>query len=274
MPKFLFLYETLDRVADQVRRFCRLLLVTCALIGTIPGVAAAPSGRAIPHTSTRQMVQLVDSAVVMVIYVHNKKIATGSGFFITPQLIVTNRHVVEYAGSRPVFVASNALGGLRPTRIVALSGSTKVREQDYAVLELAEPANVSTLRLATAPGRLEDVMAAGFPGFVTRDDPRLFKLLSGDLTQAPDVVITRGVVNAVYHRDTGPRMVLHDAEVSQGNSGGPLLDACGHVVAVNTYLAQDSRSGRRGFYSQAGGDLIGFLKVNSLPFTEVEGHCQ
>jgi hypothetical protein len=55
---------------------------------------------------------------------------------------------------------------------------------------------------------------------------------------------TAGIVSAVDRRDrrTGVTYLQTDAALNPGNSGGPLLDAEGRVVGVNTMVYTDGRS--------------------------------
>ena len=63
-----------------------------------------------------------------------------------------------------------------------------------------------------------------------------------------------GIVSALKRRITAPNgfeiqnIVQTDAAINQGNSGGPLLDASGRVLGINTQIASES----------GGSDGIGF----------------
>ncbi|NIO43068.1 MAG: hypothetical protein GTO41_24670, partial [Burkholderiales bacterium] len=71
------------------------------------------------------------------------------------------------------------------------------------------------------------LFAIGFPGAGTR--------LSTDLKMS----FTTGTINRVFtgsFSERGPqiRIIQHSAPTNPGNSGGPIINACGQVVGVNT----------------------------------------
>ena len=56
----------------------------------------------------------------------------------------------------------------------------------------------------------------------------------------PGIVASSGVVQQVIENEKNIAMVMHSAKISGGNSGGPLVDACGRVVGINTYTHADT----------------------------------
>jgi len=88
------------------------------------------------------------------------------------------------------------------------------------------------------------IPAAGLPA-ATPGDPRALRV--GDLVLAMGNplgmvgALAVGIVHAVEGRDgaggRGPRWIRADVRLAPGNSGGPLADARGHVVGVNTLIA-------------------------------------
>ncbi len=59
----------------------------------------------------------------------------------------------------------------------------------------------------------------------------------------------------------GTHTVGHSAEISPGNSGGPLVDECGRVVGVNTFAVVD---GAQAKYALSSADLAAYLKQNGI----------
>lgn len=149
--------------------------------------------------------------------------STGTGIIVSDDgEIVTNAHVVEFAASISVLLA----GETEPTPAELLAVDTG---NDLALLRV----DVEGLRPATfaAPGstRLGDeVVAIGY---------------ALSLDGAPSV--TRGIVSALNRTIITASgaldgLVQTDAAISSGNSGGPLVNANGEVVGINTAVARGS----------------------------------
>jgi S1-C subfamily serine protease len=136
--------------------------------------------------------------------------ASGSGFIVAEGRVLTNNHVVE--GCKRMS-ARNAAGG----RVAAGVLATDPR-RDLAVLSVP-PAFGPALVFRDGPAvqRGESVVVYGFP-------------LSGVLSSGPS--LTTGDVSALSGLRDNPLHFTITAPVQPGNSGGPLLDAQGHVIGV------------------------------------------
>jgi hypothetical protein len=234
-----------------------------------PGKPDAP-----PAVSRATVRESLEQSVVLVFAVFGDgKGGTGTGFFITPDTIVTNRHVVGSDAPEVVRVASQALGRVLPAQLEHVSPGGETGQRDYAVLKIADPLG-TPLTLAPDVEKLARIYVGGFPGYFTRKDPRMKSLLEGDSTATPEMSMSLGDV-ILGQEKIGKKVpvVIHTADVRPGNSGGPLLDACGRVVGINTFIGLDDVSKRTTSWSLHSADLAAFLSEQQVSFQMNEDVC-
>ncbi|PIW22516.1 MAG: hypothetical protein COW32_04110 [Candidatus Aquicultor secundus] len=156
--------------------------------------------------------------------------ADGSGFIVDKSgLIVTNAHVVQDSNSTANKIT--VLMGDQQEVSAKLLGTDP--STDIAVLKI-DPQG-KTLRVLDLgdSSKLQvgdDVYAIGSP----------FEL---------DGTLTQGIVSAINRTIDSPNQqfkirgaIQTDAAVNPGNSGGPLLNAFGEVVGINSQIASNSGS--------------------------------
>lgn len=217
-----------------------------------------------PETST--LGALLERATVLVVMDHS----LGSGFFVSDRYIVTNHHVVGAA--REAQVASRVLGGLVPARVVAVGSGAERGTQDIAVLEIAPQAGISALSVGIAPGRLETVTASGFPGAV------LETIQAKRSDGLPEANFTQGIVTShQVQQPGGIATIIHTAQIGHGNSGGPLVDAGGCAVGINSWLSPDAMGDvifSTYFQALDASELRRFLKAHDIAFNAVDAGCK
>ncbi len=223
------------------------------------------SGAKVGKMTPASLSQALEQATVLVVSAGGD---SGSGFFVAPNYVVTNHHVVGRAapGSEALVLSKHLKTGYIGT-VVATSQTGQGTEADYAVIKVDDvpPGSIRPLPLAAEPVALSEVVAAGYPAIAIAQDRNLRRLVAGDLKAAPEVVLTKGTVSAVQNKERNTPMVLHSADISAGNSGGPLIDSCGRVVGINTYIVT-SRQTTKANYALGSSWLAAFLRGARTPF--------
>jgi S1-C subfamily serine protease len=144
----------------------------------------------------------------------------GTGVVVGDGIVLTNAHVVEDAQS--VTVTATGDDEPRDAEIVGTDPSTDVavlRVDDTDGLAVADLGSSSSVAVG------DDVVAIGNA-----------LALEGGMT------VTRGIVSALDREldsDEGTLtgLIQTDAAISSGNSGGPLVNAAGQVIGINTAVA-------------------------------------
>ncbi len=226
-------------------------------LGSQNNATPAPQNNAAPATA---IAASLENATVFIIAESNGNFSTGTGFFIAPGIILTNAHVV---GQNPqnIYIAGKFQNGVVQATPRIISRNDK---RDYAVLDVPVK-DIAPLTFNTSVVRTEKISAWGFPGAISQNDPKYQALLAGKSPSVPEVVYTEGSVSVV--QENKPAIIVHSAVVSQGNSGGPLVNQHGQVVGINTYISLDSESYRQSNLAIVSKDIVDFLQSNNIPFT-------
>lgn len=158
----------------------------------------------------------------------------GSGFIIdTEGHVITNEHVVDNAVEITVTLTD---GSVHQADIVGMDAIT-----DIALLKMQNPGELRPVKF----GQSDDLMIGEW--VIALGNP--FGLF--DLNAKPTVTV--GVISATnqsfgrLNKRVYKDMIQTDAAINQGNSGGPLVNALGQVIGVNTFI----------FTGEGGGGSIG-----------------
>jgi putative serine protease PepD len=205
-----------------------------------PAAAAAPAtSRPVVDTSPSTAKDVYNASKDAVAYISAQTAqgtATGSGFVVSSDgKIITNEHVVD--GATQVTVKLGTSTQSQPATVLAADAS-----KDLALLKV-NATNLHALSFGASSSLQigDDVYAIGNPyGLDHTLTSGIVSALNRDI-QAPDGTPITGAVQT-------------DAALNPGNSGGPLLDASGKVVGVNSQIAT-SGSGSGG---ESGNVGIGF----------------
>jgi S1-C subfamily serine protease len=242
---------------------------TPAPAGSTPAPAASTAAALPPIPAVGEatvlggdaLVQQLERATAIVIVAGANDLGTGTGFFIAPNLLLTNRHVVEQSGGKRLFVTSRELGSLRRATVLRVTRSSNPGEPDFALLRMDDGVSRGALDMAAETAKLAGVVAAGYPGVVLSGDANFRRLLGGDLSAAPDLNLTRGAVQSLQAGEGGMPLIVHTASIAKGNSGGPLVDGCGRVIGVNTFINVDQSQSSKINYAIHSRVLTSFLQA-------------
>jgi putative serine protease PepD len=151
---------------------------------------------------------------------------TGSGVVLSPDgLVLTNNHVVELAGNRPIAVL------LQDGRTAVASVVGRDPNSDLAVVRIADVTGLTPAELGDSASIAvgQQVVAVGSP-----------LGLSGTVTtgvvSALDRAVTVGPAQGA-RTSTVLNAIQTDAAINPGNSGGPLVDMAGRVIGINSAIA-------------------------------------
>lgn len=144
-------------------------------------------------------------------------VGSGSGFVVAPGIILTNEHVIEDAEGLLIIDPNDSSKRL-PAEVIAYSIADDLAIVRCSSLK-AEPVKLSPI----IPNRGSDIMVLGYPL-----GPQFGMNLKA----------TRGSVVALPTNEPDS-MCLYDALTNPGNSGGPLVDQFGRVVAVVKAITGD-----------------------------------
>jgi len=230
-----------------------------ALLPNSPVRVVVPDATADKGEGT--LLALIEARTVLVLATAgDRKVTTGSGLVIGPGLVVTNQHVIAPAQAEggQVLVTGGPLSGPQIARVLKSQGPLLDAGGDFALLQVDGLDGPGfAVHLPASSLRLSNVVAAGYPGDVLATDISYAALKSGDLGAVPGLTVTDGIVNTEQQIGPNTNVLMHSAALSSGNSGGPLVDMCGRLVGVNTFVRQGKLQ-NRGF-ALASGDLLAFL---------------
>jgi S1-C subfamily serine protease len=176
---------------------------------------------------------------------------SGTGFFIGSDLVVTNHHVID--GCKEIRIRKRG-AEISRARIVAAN-----RGDDLAALKTAENSeHFLRLRVGVPIRAAESVVVFGYP-------------LSLALSSLGNT--TLGNVTALTGMRDDSRYIQISAPIQPGNSGGPVLDDAGRLMAVITGTLDPLRLARvtgdipqNVNFAIRVSTVVNFLEANHLPF--------
>jgi S1-C subfamily serine protease len=205
-------------------------------------------------------------SVVFIFATSGESAGRGSGFAIGErgkpvQYIVTNAHcVLDRNGNR---MNVQVYFSVAANNFMAAEIFWVDTVRDLAVLRLPQPTNERTAAILAPSAGVDlsgEFYALGFPAATDfADDFRAFDKNSISQTRGGIQRQTRVGTVDVY---------LLDLAIHGGNSGGPLVNARGEVVGINTFGVTDPQSGVQALYAVVIDELIRNMR-SDIPYAAV-----
>lgn len=248
----------MKKIHLNLKKIVLLFAVLCmVLVGATPVFAE--------DASVNQSVKDDRKGVVQVRLIYTDEngkqypIQGGTGFLIgtdnTSTTVITNNHVIKLTDENAETM-KYLLPGFDQNKVsvdVVVKGDVTIgaeykqgsEEVDFAILELSQPIGGKEPLALAQDSELDDIAtqpayALGFPDVSSyvEDFPKY---------TSDQVNITSGTIGqqSTYQ---GRKILQHNCDMSYGNSGGPLVNASGVVIGVNTAkLTMGPQGGNTGY---------------------------
>ena len=185
---------------------CRIILwVVVAMVAPL----VLSQSLAAQTLSTRDIAQRSLPSVVLLVIDsgHNDRISYGSGFFVAPDVVATNFHVIEHA----------------------ISGYARIvgQEAQYEIIGLVAADSSRDLVLLKLKGVAGRPLSLGDSNALAIGD----EIFAVGNPQGLEGTFSQGIVSSI-RRQGDQSLIQITAAISPGSSGGPVLNVRGDVVGV------------------------------------------
>ena len=165
----------------------------------------------------------------------------GTGSVIDASgLVLTNAHVVVEEGSHQPYPQIAVY--LKPDRVTGIQEKDLSRRMKGRVVAFDRSLDLALVKLESVPSGVAP-LEFGDPDQVRIGD-RVVAI--GHPEQGGLWTLTTGVISSEFddfQKIVGKNVFQTEASFNRGNSGGPLLDAYGHQVGINTSIARQAADG-------------------------------
>jgi S1-C subfamily serine protease len=228
----------------------------CGALASAALVAGCGGGGGSSTLSQQDLIAKVKPTVVELSGKRGENTVGGSGVVIDAKkgLVLTNEHVVAGVSALKVKVGDNAATA-GPARVLAQAPC-----DDLAVVQIVNvPAGLKAVKIGSSAKVKsgEQVTALGYPASFSNPETQTVVSTNGSVSS----------VNVSAEPDPSlpkyPSTIQHQAPLNPGNSGGPLVNAKGELIGINT-LGNTQQGGRtiQGQYYAIAMDRIKTLLPN------------
>lgn len=172
-----------------------------------------------PKSSTEVARIALDSFVSIITFDANRNpLGLGSGFFIKPDQIATNFHVIDGAS----FIIATSSEKNKTFNVIQIVATTKAR--DLAVLKVNQH-NKSTLKLGNSDKAIvgQKIYALGSP-------------------EGLEGTFSEGMISSIRGGSSPDRLIQISAPISHGSSGGPILNTDAEVIGIAVAMWKDGQN--------------------------------
>jgi S1-C subfamily serine protease len=201
---------------------------------------------------------------------------SGTGFLVADGLIATNRHVAEpwYGDQESEALIHRGAGAVLENLVVFFPGSPTAVSlspaavspaSDLAILRTEDVPQVRGLAVlplaknASSPGELVTVIGypMGIAGMVAKSPTGIYERLAfrhNDITAASELAalsLIRPSATCGHLGDVVGDKLIYDAPTAHGGSGGPVFNARGEVIGINSAYMDGFSGGTLGVSVEA-----------------------
>lgn len=230
----------------------------------------------------------------------DKRLGTGTGFLVNNKgHIVTNAHVADQ-DTKKVFVIQLGESGVEVWTAEHYSSDSFHDLSIFTVEGLIGKPHCQFREKDIS--ETQKVYAVGYPGLADEDEEvrSFYQALAAKIKKDPDAnyyklprsssflnfanpTITTGSIQSIRQTPWGvnsklggsslpnKKCIQHNAEISGGNSGGPLVGDDGQVVGVNTKGKWETRGLGKIRSSLHFDEIVHYLDQNSIPYNTGSG---
>lgn len=264
------------------KRLLRLGLAVMLIVSVVFGTQAVSAQASGFNTEVRDSVAVVATSWKTPDGGYEELIGYGTGFFVGDpdkdvEYLITNHHVIEsfLEFGKGEYIEVQLVDGSIITAkfMIRVYFSSNDYEEAY-VVDYNETKDIALLKLASATDRRKalpicsptddmigsTVYVVGYPGL---SDNAYIDAKSN--WGKNDVSVTTGTISRfVTTSGTGVKRIQTDAAIQMGNSGGPMVNANGSVIGINTLYYVDGYE--TSYYAVSIDEAVSMLNANGVKY--------